>query len=259
MEQQQSQFESGNQTKQKDYILPLSIVLSSLLIAGSVIYSAGINQKNVLRVDNKQSTTTIVANKNIVSNGNVIEIQPVTKEDYIMGPVEAPIIIVEFSDLECPFCKMFHMTMKQIMEEYNAIGKVAWVYRHYPIDELHPKARKEAEALECVGEIGGNKKFWEYLDKIFMATPSNNRLDLNQLPIFASSIGIERSSFEKCLESGKYRDKINRHIEDAQRSGALGTPYSVILTKDGRKYPIKGALPFDAVKSLIDQVLQEVR
>lgn len=106
-------------------------------------------------------------------------VRSVNEGDHLRGDPKATVKIVEFSDLECPFCKNFHFTMQQIMSEYP--GKVSWAYRHFPLDSLHPKARKEAEASECAAELGGNDGFWSYVDKLFEITPSNNGLDPNLL------------------------------------------------------------------------------
>lgn len=106
-------------------------------------------------------------------------VRSVGDSDHLRGDPKATVKVVEFSDLECPFCKNFHRTMQQVMEEYS--DKVAWVYRHFPLDSLHPKARKEAEATECAAELQGNDGFWAYVDKLFEITPSNNGLDPNLL------------------------------------------------------------------------------
>jgi protein-disulfide isomerase len=106
-----------------------------------------------------------------------IDLDPVTEKDHIAGNPQADLMIVEYSDPECPFCKRFHETMMQAMDEYGKQGKVAWVYRHFPLDSIHSKARHEAEAVECAGELGGNEKFWEYLNKLEEITPANNQLD----------------------------------------------------------------------------------
>lgn len=110
-----------------------------------------------------------------------IAIDPVTPKDHISGNPQADLMIVEYSDPECPFCKRFHETMTQTMSEYGKSGKVAWVYRHFPLDSIHSKARKESEAIECAGEIGGNDKFWEYMNKLMEITPSNNQFDSSLL------------------------------------------------------------------------------
>jgi len=107
------------------------------------------------------------------------ELRPVSSDDHILGNIDAKIIIVEYSDLECPFCKVFHNTMHQVVEKNNP--NVAWVFRHYPIPQLHPKAFHEAEATECAWEQGGNKVFWKYMDKLFEVTPSNNGLEESML------------------------------------------------------------------------------
>ena len=114
----------------------------------------------------------------------------VDENDHVLGNSNAPITIIEFSDTECPVCKKFHETMQKIMDEYGKDGEVKWVYRHFPLDQIHSKARKEAEATECANEIGGNEKFWEYINKIYEITPSNNGLDPAELLKIAKSIGL---------------------------------------------------------------------
>lgn len=104
---------------------------------------------------------------------NIRGLQP---DDHILGNPDAEIIIVEYSDAECPFCKSFHLTLHQVVDQYQ--GKVAWVYRHWPIPQLHPKAPKEAEAFECAGALGGNDMFWKYADKVLETTRSNNTLNI---------------------------------------------------------------------------------
>jgi len=144
----------------------------------SFILSAG----NVVdTIPGAQAYETVM--QKIASAGNkqpiAKQLRPVSPDDHIVGNINAKIIIVEYSDLECPFCKVFHTTMRQVMEKGN--GDVAWVYRHYPIPQLHPKAFHEAEATECAWEQGGNEAFWKYTNRLFEITPSNNGLDESEL------------------------------------------------------------------------------
>lgn len=184
-----------------------------------------------------------------------IVIAPVTDRDHVRGDLsKAEAVIVEYSDTECPFCKQFHSTMKQVVQQYG--DRVAWVYRHFPLTTLHAKAPKEAEATECVYELGGPEKFWAFLDKIYEVTPSNDGLDAAQLPVLAQQVGVDRSRFESCLNSGKYAAKIQDDIAAAAAAGAQGTPYSVILVGD-QKIPLEGALPFAQIKSALDQLLAQ--
>ncbi len=188
-------------------------------------------------------------------------VKPVDGEDHILGNPDAPVKLVEFSDFECPFCKRFHLTMKRLMNEYGEDGKVAWVYRHFPLDSLHSKARKDAQATECANELGGNEAFWAYSDRLFEVTPSNNRLDLAVLPRIAQEIGLDRAKFEACIEGdsrgGKYAAHIEADVQDAVASGGTGTPFSLVIAPNGKTFPINGAQPYAALKSIIDLALKE--
>jgi protein-disulfide isomerase len=168
-------------------------------------------------------------------------VKPVDGEDHIMGDPGASVKLVEFSDFECPFCKRVHPTLKQIMAEYGETGKVAWVYRHFPLDSLHKKARKEAQASECASELG--------------------RLDLSLLPKIAEEIGLDRAKFEVCLEGdargGKYADHIESDVQDAVASGGTGTPYIVVIAPNGETFPLNGAQPYSAFKSIVELALSK--
>lgn len=183
-----------------------------------------------------------------------IKLAPVTDKDWVRGKKNAKIAVVEFSDTECPFCKRFHPTMQQLIKEYP--DKVKWIYRHFPLTSIHPKAPKEAEATECAGELGGNEGFWKYIDRLFEVTPANNGLDLAQLPQIAEDVGLNRKKFESCLESGKYAEKVQKQADDAVAAGARGTPYSVVVVGD-QKIPVSGAVPFEQLKTIIDGLIKE--
>lgn len=251
--------------KKKDYLLPASILIAALLVSVSVIYNAG----------RKSPTSPGTADLSAAAGGGeqaspLENLKPVTSEDHIFGNPDAPIKIVEFSDIECPFCKDFHLTLKQVVSFYG--GKVAWVYRHFPLDQLHSKARKEAEATECAAELGGppgsetgNEKFWAYTDRLMEITPSNDGLDLAKLPEIAAYIGLDRAAFESCLKSGKHAEKIESYLQDGVKSGGRGTPYSIVVSENGKKYVIPGALPFTnpdpngpSVKAIIDKAIKEL-
>lgn len=93
--------------------------------------------------------------------------------EVVRGNPNAQITIIEYSDLECPFCKRFHQTMEQVMSTYS--NDIRWVYRQFPLDSLHKKTRTESNAVLCAGEQG---KFWEFTDGIFRDTPSNDGMDI---------------------------------------------------------------------------------
>lgn len=226
------------QTSNK-FLVPLAIVVAGVLVAGA-IYFGGARSPQVVR--------------NNQPDPSKIEVRAVSAEDHILGSVNAELVIVEYSDMECPFCKVFHNTMKEVIRSYP--GQVAWVYRQLPIPQLHARAMKEAEATECAAELGGNQSFWNYLDEVFERTNSNDSLDPAELPKIALAIGLDVNAFNTCLSSGRYKEKIQESIEEATKAGARGTPYSIILSKDGTKTIINGAEPLDMVKAKIDSLLK---
>ena len=233
------------ESKQPSYMIPGAIIIAGLIIAGAVMSSRANNDTKKEAADNASAPLAAAEN-----------VKPISEKDHLLGSPNALVTVVEFSDFECPFCKQFHQTMKQIVDAYGKDGRVAWVYRHFPLDGLHTKARKEAEASECAAEQGGNKAFWDYADGIFAITPSNNGLDLNQLPVIAKNIGLDVKAFQTCLDSGKQASRVADNLADAIESGGNGTPYSIILTSKGGVFPFSGALPFEQVKSVIDQALK---
>lgn len=183
------------------------------------------------------------------------DVEKLRSNDHVRGNRNARILLIEYSDLECPFCKRFHPTAKKIVEEYK--DKVAWVYRHYPIEQLHSKAPKEAEAVECANELGGADAFWKLTDKIYEVTPANNGLDLDELPKLAGQVGLNEAKFKTCLDSGKYKDYVQKDFDSGSKAGVTGTPGNILLdTKTGKTLLIPGALPFESFKSEIDKMLQ---
>ncbi|OGC47664.1 hypothetical protein A2886_02700 [candidate division WWE3 bacterium RIFCSPHIGHO2_01_FULL_42_13] len=92
-------------------------------------------------------------------------LDPISPDEHVRGSANANIVLVEYSDFECPFCQQFHPTVKQAMENYG--DKFAWVYRQFPLESIHPSARGAAAASECVAQEGGNDAFWDYADALF--------------------------------------------------------------------------------------------
>jgi protein-disulfide isomerase len=227
--------------------LPLSIVIAGLLIAGGIYINGKITRDN---------PTTIQKQKLASQNLSGV-IRPIDANDHILGSSKARVLVVEYSDTECPYCKNFHVTMNSIMRDYGKDGNVAWVYRHDPIVALHSKSLKEAEATECAASLGGNSKFWEYINKLYETTPSNDGLDPKTLTTIATQVGLSSTAFNTCLDSGEFIPRVNADVKNASEIGIEGTPYSVVIdTKTDQYYSIKGAYPYAQVKSVIDLILQ---
>jgi len=176
------------------------------------------------------------------------KVPQVGNEDHIKGDKNAKVFLIEYSDYECPFCSRFHLTAQQVLDEYE--GDVAWVYRHFPLDQLHKDARSAAEASECVGEIGGEEAFWKFTDAIYEdQTKASDYLGV------AEGVGISRSSLQTCLDSGKYEDLVEQMYQGGLSSGVTGTPGNIILNSKGEAWLIPGALPLEQLKVTIDEAL----
>lgn len=175
--------------------------------------------------------------------GDVSKISPVTNDDYIRGDKNAEITMIEYSDFQCPFCKRHNPTMDQILSEYE--GKVRLVYRHFPLNSIHPNAQKAAEASECAGEQG---KFWEMHDKMF---ENQSAIAVTNLKSYAGDLGLNQSQFDSCLDDGKYAGKVNKQAAEAQASGISGTPGTWVGDQ-----LVKGAYPVTTFSAIIDGLLK---
>ncbi len=219
------------------YILPGTIVVAGLLIAGAVFLTG----KMSVPAGNGGSTT--------------VTARPYDPaRDHILGNPNASVKVIEYYDLECPHCKTFHTTMHQIMDHYGLAGNVAWVERHFPLASIHSKAPQEAAASECAAEQGGDAAYWKFVDRVFEVTPGNNGLDLAQLPVIAGEIGLNVEAFNTCLSSNKYAKKISDSYAEAIALGAQGTPYTLIMVGN-EAVTLPGGQPYDSMRAAIDAVL----
>lgn len=207
--------------KKGNIAIAISIVVAGLIVAGAVIFT---NDKTSSPDD----------------SGPVIEIKEVTENDWIQGDLNAKVKIVEFSDTECPYCSVLHPTLKQVVEDYS--GQVAWVYRHFPIPQLHPIAPTVSHALECVGELGGQEAFWSLTDKIYQLSYENvtseepKRLSAHAenpslLEDYAAEI-VDREQYKVCMDETRHQERVTEDYQDAITAGGNGTPYNVIVLED---------------------------
>ena len=227
--------------QQQNLTVPIAIVAAGALVAAALYFTSDGTKTN---------------NNGSQSEASPSKVSPVTSSDHITGNLDADVIVVEYTDLECPFCKAFHITMKQIISEYGETGRVAWVVRNFPLEQLHPNAPKLSEAAECVAELGGSNAYFKFLDEVFVVAPINTFFDFSKLNATVAKAGVDVQKFTTCFESGKYKDKIAAEFQNAVDSGGQGTPHSIVVTKDGQTIPIPGAQPYATVKSIIESALR---
>src|SRR5258706_6946640 len=134
----------------------------------------------------------------------------------VKGDPKAPITIVEFSDFQCPFCKKSESTLHELLTKYS--GRVKLAYLDFPLRDIHPQAQSAAEAARCAGEQG---KFWEYHDALYA---EQSKLDGAELLTRARALNLDAKSFQSCLNSGKFKSKIEADMEQGRKVGVAGTP-----------------------------------
>ena len=240
----QETYEERAHSGGSPWAIPAAIIIGFGLIALSIYLGGGRDNSILSNGTGNENTASGLENVN-----------PVTAEDHIRGNPNAPITIVEYSDFDCPFCKSFHATMQKIIEEYGPSGKVAWVYRHLPLTSMHPSAAYIAEASECVADLGGNEAFWKFTDMVFGERGPNDITNLSLLPSYAEEVGVNKTEYEECLDSGRLRAKVEEDLANARAIGAGGTPFSVVMVGD-QKMPVNGAETYERLKILIDGLVE---
>jgi protein-disulfide isomerase len=249
-------------------LIPGAIVIAGLLIGGAVVFKTrGTSPTS----PTQENTTTPVA----------LALPAVSADDHMQGNPNASIVMVEFSDIDCPFCSNFHTTMKRVMDIYGKEGSVAWVYRHFPLKQIHPDAELKAQSTECAAELGGNDGFWKYLDTLFMTTDETPQT----LGTLAAQNGIDQNAFNTCVTSKRYAQKVSNQSDQAVAAGGRGTPFTILVSKekinnetlvmmetlmqqfnkpgqeifriseDKKRISMSGALPFEVVSGLLDSML----
>ncbi|MDP3741252.1 MAG: DsbA family protein [bacterium] len=237
MEENQSAEIQNNSTAHADksnfisrYGTPISILLGALIIAGAIYVT--------------KSETTLTPEKRRVNVS--------VDDDPFLGKEDAPVIIIEFSDFQCQFCrKLWREILPEIKEKYIDTGKVKFVYRDFPIENIHPMAQKSAEAAQCANDQG---KFWQYHDIIFENQNKRGQgtiqYSVDDLKKWGAQIGLDMTDFDTCLDSNKYAQEVQKDLQDGLAAGVTGTPATFI---NGRL--IEGAEAFANFQQIIEEEL----
>ena len=220
---------------ERSLTVPIAILIGGIVVAGAVYFSIAKN---------------LPAN---LATGNPSLVRPVGASDHILGNPSAKVMIVEYSDFDCEFCKGFSETLHQIIANEGANGQVAWVFREFPLTELHPNALSHARAAECAAQVAGNDAFWRFADALF----ANQPVVPAQYGTIAADAGISGDAFATCYATAS--TTLDTHIMDDRQNallvGATGTPYSLILVAGQPPVVMNGAYSYDAVKQLVDTAL----
>jgi protein-disulfide isomerase len=168
-----------------------------------------------------------------------------TEGEPSLGPANAPVTIVEFSDFQCPYCRQAQGTLKQLMAAYE--GKIKLVFRDFPLRTIHPQAQKAAEAAQCAAE---QQQFWPYHDKLFAST----NFHMDELKKLAQELELNMEQFTSCLDSSKYAAGIDADMQAGQQAGVNATPTFFV-----NGYPLSGAASYERFKELVDAALEQAQ
>lgn len=175
----------------------------------------------------------------------------------IYGSLKARFTIVEFSDLECPFCKQFHSTPKEIVD--SSRGNVSWEWKHLPLGIHNPAALKLAHAAECVSEQKGNQGFWAYIDYVFSASGGNGRgISDTTIRRDLAEFGVDQSAFNTCMTEGRHMASIQDDLQDARKLRVTSTPTSYIVDNvTGQSQPMKGLKSTEQIMQVIKMMIDQ--
>jgi protein-disulfide isomerase len=213
----------------------VAILAAGALIAGSIIFIHFMPTQPVVAEGNNSLPPSV-------------DITKPSADDHIIGSPDAPIVLVEYSDFQCPYCNMVYPTLKRLTQESG--GQIAWVYRQLPLESIHPQARPAALASECIAEQLGNDGFWKFADTVFANQSKMSPAYYTQL---AAQFGADSVKFASCVSSQKYASKIDAQASEAEQNGGTGTPFTVVVGK-GLEVPVSGALPYAQFAAVIKAI-----
>lgn len=227
-------------TEKKSFELnpSIAILVAGVLIAAAILYTNG------------QTPTLGAAAAGQVATIDAASIRPPMASEHIIGSPNAPIVLVEYSDFQCPYCSVVYPTLKKIVDESN--GQIAWVYREFPLTSIHPQALPAANAAECIAKQLGNDGFWKYADAVFN---NQSKLTPDYSASIAKSLGADMAAYNQCVSSSEFGKVIDADTAEAEGAGGTGTPFTVVVnTKTGKAAPVSGALPYAQFMAVIKSV-----
>lgn len=234
--------------------LRIALALGALILV-SVGMMVAFQPKTIIAGDVNEADIKRIVSEYIDNNGGQIqeainryenELQMAAVADAIrdynpsFGPKNAPVTIVEFSEYQCPFCRRVQETMMELRKRYD--GRVRFVYKHFPLESIHPKARDAARASQAAHEQG---KFWEYSEKMW----ERQEFVGEKLYVeIAQELGLDMDKFNKARNSERVNKIVTEDIADGSRAGVRGTPFFLI-----NGAPLSGAVPLDNFVQIIEQ------
>ncbi len=238
-------------TSIKHYIQSFTLSIPVAIVIGSFIISFGII-----------SYGFIMKGGTVAQNGIPSKIflgKAVGNDEAVYGNQKSKVFLVEYSDTECPYCSDFYNTIKQIMPEYKE--KIGFVYRNFPLTNIHPHAQKESEALLCAEKLGGTNAYYGMMFALFDYKVANNTTQLKAgvMNTLFGQVALNVDKANECLNSGEMTQKVTASIQDGITAGVKGTPSSFVLLKTKKGYEVidamEGGRPYAYMKQVLDAAL----
>ncbi|MBI3259229.1 MAG: DsbA family protein [Ignavibacteriae bacterium] len=236
-------------TYKKIQIALVVVLVAFAFTGGFVLGGSGVSTKEQVVVQPQQQPQ----GQQPQQQGPAGRVQVSVDDDPVLGNANAQVTVIEFSDFQCPFCKRFYDdTEGQLKANYIDTGKVKFVYRDFPLS-FHQNAEIAAEAADCALEQG---KFWEYHDILFTkGSGDGTGLDSQSLKQYAADLKLDTTKFNQCLDSGKYKNEVQKDTTDGSNAGVSGTPTFFIGSPQKGYTMLVGAQPYATFQQAIDQEL----
>ncbi len=216
-----------------------AILIAGIIIAGAIVFT-----------NHSPAPTTAAVGNAAAPSALPSSVRKPSASDHIIGSPSAPIVLIEYSDFQCPYCEVIYPTLKKIVDESK--GQIAWVYRQFPLTTIHPQAGSAANASECIAAQLGSDGFWKYADAVF---GNQSKLAASYSAQIAKQLGADMTKYTQCVSDSTYQQRIDADAQEVQGIGGTGTPYVVVLnTKTNKAAVIPGALPYDQAMSVIKSV-----
>ena len=226
--------------------LIVGAVAAGVVLFGTLMFLAGFAVR-ALTEDDEGAAVIPPVGQAATAGPAATAAPPDADDDPARGPEDASVVIIEFSDFQCPFCaRFFQDTLPLILRDYGE--RVRLVYRDFPLAQIHPFAQKAAEGAQCAFEQDEDA-FWAYHDLLFA---NQNALDDASLKGYAQQLGLDADDFAECLDSGRFTREVQEDLADGVAAGVQGTPSFFI---NGQ--PVRGAQPYQVFQSVIEAALAE--
>ena len=216
------------------------LALVAVLVVFAIRYSSRVRDRN---------TYTAEVAERLKNN---IQLLKITKDDHILGSRDAHIFLIEYADVNCPYCRSLHPKLKQLVADKNKEVKVAWVYRHFPLAISAGKIDPEERALECAWKERGDPGFFSYLERLVSSAIERINFTDEQLLSFAKQENLNSDGFNDCLTSNRFDGRVTRDHQVGAIVGVSRIPHSFLLTHDGMLQQLVGDKPLSVYQGIID-------